>query len=81
MKAWKFIRRIIFAIAFVWVTAFIADNACVMSSKPPIFCARTENNHYVGAGYSFDIYPHPITGEIQQAGYLFRITMYSTFTN
>ena len=81
MKAWKFIRRIVFAIAFVWVAVFIADNACVMSSKPPIFCAETENYHYVGAGYSFDIYPHPITGEIQQAGYLFRITMYSTFTN
>lgn len=80
-KAVVFIRRVVFTIVFIWVAVFIADNACVMTNRQPIFCAQTEEGHFVGAGYSFDIYRHPITGETEQASYLFGFTLYDTFTN
>lgn len=80
-KIGRIVRRVISAVLFIWVGVFIADNACVMTNKPPIFCVQTEEGHYVGAGYSFDIYRHPISGEIEQASYLFGFTLYDTFTN
>ena len=80
-KIGRIVRRVISAVLFIWVAVFIADNVCVMTNKPPIFCAQTEAGHYVGAGYSFDIYRHPITGETEQASCLFGFTLYDTFTN
>ncbi|MBS7370249.1 MAG: hypothetical protein KIG62_08960 [Oscillospiraceae bacterium] len=80
-KIGRIVRRIISAVLFIWVAVFIADNVCVMTNNPPIFCVQTEAGHYVGAGYSFDIYRHPISGETEQASYLFGFTLYDTFTN
>ena len=59
----------------------ITDNLLVAGGRYPLFCVETETAHYVGVWYSFDIYPLPITGEMQHASYLFGIPTVSTFTN
>lgn len=77
----KIIFKVIFAAVFLWIAVFVVDNACVISSNLPVFSVQTEAGHYVGLGYSFDIYSHPISGQTEQASYLFGFALYDTFTN
>ena len=59
-------RILVFILLFfiaAWFTFFIVDTKRVSDEKEPLFCIETSENHFTGLGYSFDIYPHPITGK------------------
>lgn len=71
----------IIAVIGVLLLMGLTDSLLVGGGHYPLFCIETAGSHYVGVWYSFDIYPHPITGEMQHAMYIFGIPIVSTFTN
>ena len=77
-------KRLIIAVVIVitiWLSLFIADFIRVAGfEKNPLF-AFSEESHFTGAGYSYDIYRHPVTGRYEYALYLFGIPVTSNFTN
>lgn len=80
----KVIFIVIGIIVLVWVGAFVTDNLMVRSfERKPIFCIAMDESksHFVGAGYSFDAYPHPITGKFEYQMSILGISTKSTFTN
>ncbi|MCR5330819.1 MAG: hypothetical protein K6E62_06485 [Lachnospiraceae bacterium] len=79
-------KRLIMAVAIVliiWFSLFITDFIRVAGmEKNPLFAFTfSDESHYTGAGYSYDIYRHPITGRYEYALYLFGIPVTSNFTN
>lgn len=75
---------IVILILAVWLTAFCADAYAVgIKGRAPLFCVETKKGscHYVGLGYSYDAYGHPLTKEYQYALYLFGKMVKCTFTN
>ena len=66
-----------------WFCFFVVDYCSVVfNGKPPIFCVGdTTDSHYVGIGYSYDVYPHPITGKVEYQLSVLGSSIESTFTN
>ena len=72
----------ILALAAIWICAFSADYVTVTKFEhEPLFCIETKGHHYVGAGYSYDVYDHPVTGQSEYAFYIFGHMVKSTFTD
>lgn len=71
----------ILSILLLWFAIWQVDYARVILEKTPVFCIKTQDSHYKGLGYAFDIYPHPITGDPEYAAYVFGEMVGSNFTN
>lgn len=75
---------VIIIIAALWLAAFCIDGYAVgVKGRAPVFCVETSKGkgHYVGLGYSYDAYGHPITNEYQYALYVLGKKVKCTFTN
>ena len=75
---------VILIVAVLWLAVFCIDGCAVgIKGRAPIFCMETSKGkgHYVGLGYSYDAYEHPITNEWQYALYVFGKMVKCTFTN
>ncbi len=78
------VLNVIVCIIAVWVLIWCYDMYRVdIKEDLPACCFETPkgSGHYVGAGYSFDIYDHPITGKQEFALYVFGNEIKSTFTD
>ena len=75
--------KIIPGVLLLWIAVFTADWVAVSCfDRAPIFCVRNDDGgHYSGVGYSYDMYPHPISGEYQYCLYVFGVSTISTFTD
>ncbi|MDE7194542.1 MAG: hypothetical protein K2O14_11315 [Oscillospiraceae bacterium] len=76
----KTIIRITAVIIFLYAAVVFVDYGRAVNGSYPIFCINN-NGHYQGLGYSYDMYPHPITGEVEYSFYLFGCQVESNFTN
>ena len=68
----------------IWLALFCTDiYAVVIKGRLPIFCVETckGKDHYVGLGYSYDIYGNSVGNEYQYALYVFGKMVKCTFTN
>ena len=81
----KIIIISILLVIVIWLTFFFVDSAKVADEKEPLFCIKVDEKddgeHYVGLGYTFLVYQHPITGKKEYSGYLFGIEINNNFTN
>ena len=75
--------KIILGVLLLWFAIFTVDWVTVSRfDRAPIFCVKDDDwNHFSGVGYSYDAYPHPISGEFQYCLYVFGVATKSTFTN
>ncbi|MDE6004815.1 MAG: hypothetical protein K2G88_05455 [Oscillospiraceae bacterium] len=75
--------KIVIIMLLLWIGIFVIDwftIACLEHS--PIFCIKNKDKtHFSGLGYSYDAYPHPISGEFEYCLYVFGFETKSTFTN
>ena len=72
----------ILAVVLVWGIVFAADFVTVSGlERRPVFCVQTKGSHYVGLGYAYDAYPHPINGRWEYALTVFGDMVICTFTN
>ena len=81
-------KIIIISILFViviWISFFCVDSARVINEKEPIFCINVnekgDGEHYIGLGYSFYVYQHPLTEKKEYSESIFGIEIKNTFTN
>lgn len=80
MKRLKVAATIAATIVFLWAVIIFVDYGRVVKGDYPVFCINNDG-YYQGLGYSYDIYPHPITGKVEYCFYLFGQEIESTFTN
>ena len=75
--------KIILGVSLLWSAIFTADWVTVSCfDHSPVFCVKDgESSHFSGLGYSYDAYPHPISGEFQYCLYVFGVATKSTFIN
>lgn len=66
-------------ILIAWLCIGLTDFIFVSQAKEPVFCVETKTNHYTGLGYSFDIYHHPVTGELNCQAYIFTFKVEGLF--
>jgi len=78
-KAKKFLK-IAVVISALWLLAALIDFGMVINGNRPVFCIKSDSN-YNGAGYSYIISPHPITGKSEFCLYIFGCPVTSNFTN
>lgn len=76
----KIIIMTVAIVLFLWAAVGLVDYGRAVNGNYPIFCINN-NGHYQGLGYSYDMYPHPITGKVEYSFYLFGCQMESNFTN
>ena len=81
----KFINVVVCVIC-VWIMIGCYDFYRVdVKNDRPACCYEVSlvdgAGHYVGAGYSFDTYANPSSGEYEYAFYVFGNLVKSTFTN
>ncbi len=77
-------RKVVWAIIlllFIWLGMWVVDDMRIYDEKRPIFCIETTEGHFVGLGYSFDTYKHPITGKLEYTSYFFGALRDSNVTN
>lgn len=57
--------------------------AVAIKERTPVFCVETRKgkDHYLGLGYSYDVYSNPVEDEYQYALYVFGKMVKCTFTN
>ena len=79
----KRVLKIILGVLLLWIAIFSVDWVTVACfDRAPIFCVKDgESGHFTGLGYSYDAYPHPISGEFQYCLYVFGVSTISTFTD
>lgn len=79
----KRVLKIILGVLLLWIAIFSVDWVTVSCfDHSPIFCVKDgESGHFTGLGYSYDAYPHPISGEFQYCLYVFGVSTISTFTD
>ena len=68
----------------IWLALFCTDiYAVVIKERAPVFCVETRKGkyHYVGLGYSYDVYSNPVGNEYQYALYVFGEMVICTYTN
>lgn len=83
MKLSKTVKAVLVCIVGVialWAGIFCTDYARVSQEKAPVFCVRSGTT-YTGAGYSFEIAQHPITGRAEYALYILGCYASGNFTN
>lgn len=80
-KIVKRISLITVALVIIWIGIGITDYVRVISEKKPLFCFEASCGVYLGLGYRFETYPHPITEKIEYAYYIFGIQVDNNFTN
>ncbi len=76
----KFIKCSIYVVLF-WCFMWGFDYMRVLGEKVPIFCIEMDKNHYIGVGYSFETYTHPVTEKVEFAAYILGILVDNNFTN
>ncbi|MDO5558943.1 MAG: hypothetical protein Q4F95_05035 [Oscillospiraceae bacterium] len=81
MKKIKKITVIILIVILLWLVMFIVDYLRVVSEKAPVFCVQTKDGCYTGAGYSYEMYPHIITGKKEYSLSFFGRIIKSNYTN
>ena len=72
---------IVAAVLLLWFAAGFTDYVMAESGNAPVFCIEQSDGVYAGLGYSYEMYPHPITGKNEYALYLFGNLIKSNFTN
>ena len=81
----KIIIISILLVIIIWLTFFFVDSARVADEKEPLFCINVDEKgdgeHYVGLGYSFYVYQHPLTGKKEYSKSIFGIEISNNFTN
>ncbi len=77
----KSIILIFLALIMLWAALLITDYGEVVMENEPVFCVTDDGVLYRGAGYSFEVYPHLVTGKREYCFYLFGCPVESTFTN
>ena len=77
---WKIIKCCIFVVLF-WCCIWGLDYMRVLGENEPIFCVEMDKNHYVGVGYSFETYKHPVTEKVEFVAYILGIMVDNNFTN
>ncbi len=75
--------KIILGVLLLWGGIFTVDWVTVACfDRAPIFCVKdSESGHFSGLGYSYNAYPHPISGEFEYCLYVFGDSTISTFTD
>lgn len=80
MKKSKIAAAVAATAVFLWAAVIFVDYGRAVTGEYPIFCIGNDG-HYRGLGYSYDMYPHPVTGKVEYCFYLFGLEMESNFTN
>ena len=79
----RIVQKVILGVLLLWLAIFSVDFVTVSCfDHAPICCVKDDDrNHFRGLGYSYDAYPHPISGGFEYCLYVFGISTKSTFTN
>lgn len=80
MKKKRFIIAICI-IVFLIILFYFTDLSRVNNEKRPVFCIEVSENHFVGLGYSYFIYPHPITGKLEYVHKILGFEVVNNITN
>lgn len=81
MKNKKKIIKCGIFVVLLWCFIWGCDYMRVLDEKIPIFCMEVEKNHYIGIGYSFETYEHPVTEKVEFAAYILGRMVDNDFTN
>ncbi len=79
-KTLKTVLVCIIGVLALWGGVFCTDYVRVLQEKAPVFCVHN-GAAYTGAGYSFEIASHPVTGQAEYALYIFGRYVRGNFTN
>lgn len=79
-KTLKTVLVCIIGVIALWVGVFCTDYVRVLQEKAPVFCVHN-GAAYTGAGYSFEIASHPVTGQAEYALYIFGCYVRGNSTN
>ena len=80
MKKKRFIIAICI-IVFLIILFYFTDSSRVNNEERPVFCIEVSENHFVGLGYSYFIYPHPITGKLEYVHKILGFEVENNITN
>ncbi|MBO4780790.1 MAG: hypothetical protein J5522_00200 [Lachnospiraceae bacterium] len=80
MKKKRFIIAICI-IVFLIILFYFTDLSRVNNEERPVFCIEVSENHFVGLGYSYFIYPHPITGKLEYVHKILGFEVENNITN
>ena len=68
-------------IVFLIILFYFTDLSRVNNEERPVFCIEVSENHFVGLGYSYFIYPHPITGKLEYVHKILGFEVENNITN
>lgn len=80
MKKKRFIIAICI-IVFLIILFYFTDLSRVNNEERPVFCIEVSENHFVGLGYSYFIYPHPIKGKLEYVHKILGFEVENNITN
>ena len=80
MKKKRFIIAICI-IVFLIILFYFTDSSRVNNEERPVFCIEVSEDHFVGIGYSYFIYPHPITGKLEYVHKILGFEVENNITN
>jgi len=80
MKKKRFIIAICIIVILIILFYFI-DSSKVNNEERPVFCIEVSEDHFVGLGYSYFIYPHPITGKLEYVHKILGFEVENNITN
>ena len=80
MKKKRFIIAICI-IVFLIILFYFTDLSRVNNEERPVFCIEVSEDHFVGLGYSYFIYPHPITGKLEYVHKILGFEVENNITN
>ncbi len=80
MKKKRFIIAICI-IVFLIILFYFTDSSRVNNEERPVFCIEVSEDHFVGLGYSYFIYPHPITGKLEYVHKILGFEVENNITN
>ena len=80
MKKKRFIIAICI-IVFLIILFYFTDSSRVNNEERPVFCIEVSEDHFVGLGYSYFIYPHPITGKLEYVHKILGFEVANNITN
>ena len=82
MKKKRFIIFIcIISFLIILFTFYFIDSSRVNNEERPVFCIEVSEDHFVGLGYSYFIYPHPITGKLEYVHKILGFEVENNITN
>ena len=80
MKKKRFIIAICIIVLLI-ILFYFTDLSRVNNEERPVFCIEVSENHFVGLGYSYFIYPHPITGKLEYVHKILGFEVENNITN